>query len=141
MARIPRNERFVDFQPSAPVLTPLSLGDTSGFANALMGGAKTVAQEHTNRKNAEDEVALRKFNQNLLNHESEALTSLENTPTVDGVALPHRDYRQFTEENFEEFKEKFEKENGGRLVYIADMCFFNLVVPLAGYAPAADHYQ
>jgi len=103
MARIPRNERFVDFQPSAPVLTPLSLGDTSGFASALMGGAKTVAQEHTNRKNAEDEVALRKFNQNLLNHESEALTSLENTPTVDGVALPHRDYRQFTEENFEEF--------------------------------------
>ena len=24
-----------------------------------------------------------------------------------------------TEENFEEFKEKFEKENGGRLVYFA----------------------
>ena len=104
MARIPRNERFVDFQPSAPVLTPLSLGDTSAFANALASGAKTVGELESNRRKGEDAAALNRLNQNLADEIQSSELDLNKGPTSDDgtTQLPYTKFREHAEGQFEE---------------------------------------
>ena len=88
MARIPRNERFVDFQPSAPVLTPLSLGDTSGFANALVSGAASIAAEGDRQRKAQDKVHAETF-------ETLQLQATKDTE-LEAVELPIHQRQEYT---------------------------------------------
>ena len=82
MARIPRNERFVDFQPSAPVLTPLSLGDTSAFSNALFQGAQLAAKERTNVQKAQDDLSVNQLGLEVVDAEKKVLQNFEHDVTL-----------------------------------------------------------